>query len=289
MAVIAALVFSVGRRITDARSLRRRSDTIHAAGRQLHVILREPGTALEVLRALPLQPHMNALALLELGAVWRNSGGPKAPKRSIERLSVNTDSRVDGASVMLAAGEYLRVHTDPKRFPAVASVDWTSRIVHEDDEFVVIDKPAGIPSVVGVDNCVENVPTQLWKVGVRASAPNGRSGEAPALLPTTRLDVPTQGLLVYAKTLEFQREFNTLVQNGCVLKQYTAMVRALTAPIGKSCSGVAGRGDTSIAPLQRGETLVHWHADSLIFVFCVFFFFFLLFACFSTIFVCSMT
>ena len=40
----------------------------------------------------------------------------------------------------LLADSYLRVHTRVKRFPAAVETDWSTRIVHLSDEFVVVDK-----------------------------------------------------------------------------------------------------------------------------------------------------
>jgi len=38
----------------------------------------------------------------------------------------------------------LRVHVHPKRFPAAYSVDWQQRIIAENHEYVVVDKPPGV-------------------------------------------------------------------------------------------------------------------------------------------------
>ena len=49
------------------------------------------------------------------------------------------------------AGSYLRVHCDPRTFPVARSTDWTERIVAATDDYVVVDKPAGVPSVPTID------------------------------------------------------------------------------------------------------------------------------------------
>ena len=45
------------------------------------------------------------------------------------------------------------------------------------------------------------------------------------MYPTTRLDVPTQGLLVLAKSRAFARKYNRLIAGGKVRKEYRALVR----------------------------------------------------------------
>ena len=42
--------------------------------------------------------------------------------------------------VRLAAGSYVRAHTLVKRFPAAQEVQWSSRIIHNHENYVVVDK-----------------------------------------------------------------------------------------------------------------------------------------------------
>ena len=44
------------------------------------------------------------------------------------------------------------------------------------------------------------------------------------LLPTSRLDVPTSGLLCFARTAAFQSHFNAALRERKVEKEYTALV-----------------------------------------------------------------
>ena len=52
------------------------------------------------------------------------------------------------------------------------------------------------------------------------------------LLPTSRLDVPTSGLLCFARTAAFQSHFNAALRERKVEKEYTALVMPGTAPLG---------------------------------------------------------
>jgi 23S rRNA-/tRNA-specific pseudouridylate synthase len=136
--------------------------------------------------------------LLRLGAVYLD-------KRRV------TEDRV------LEKGSYLRVHLEPKRFP-VSGVDWKSRIVRETPEFLIVNKPAGVPVHASLDNLVDNVLHQLRAV----------SGEE--LLVTQRLDVPVAGLLVLARTAGFQRRFNTWLGERKVKKIYRALTERTPTP-----------------------------------------------------------
>jgi 23S rRNA pseudouridine1911/1915/1917 synthase len=102
----------------------------------------------------------------------------------------------------------LRLHTDPRRYSP--PTDWRSRIVDESEEYVVIDKPAGLPVHPTLDNAIENaLASASLALGER-------------LLLTHRLDVGTDGLLVLARTPAAQRRINAHFAAGRVHKTYAA-------------------------------------------------------------------
>jgi 23S rRNA pseudouridine1911/1915/1917 synthase len=119
--------------------------------------------------------------------------------------------RVRGADTLVRAGDYLRVHSNPRRFP-VSEVDWKKRLISENADFVVIDKPFGVPTHASVDNLFENAAHQMSQ----ALGCN--------IFVTHRLDVATSGILLLAKTKEFQKNFNKALQAGEVKKTYWARV-----------------------------------------------------------------
>lgn len=137
-------------------------------------------------------------------------------ERLVSFGAVYQDRRRVTADRDLSLGQYIRVHFDPKRFP-VGGIDWLKTIVHHDEEFVVANKPSGIPVHPTVDNERENVAHQLAAaLGI-------------PLYVTQRLDVAVGGLIVFAKTPEFQREFNRLLVERKVKKLYRALVTSAPA------------------------------------------------------------
>jgi 23S rRNA pseudouridine1911/1915/1917 synthase len=121
---------------------------------------------------------------------------------------------VDGVrirkNVDLKPDQILRLHTKPK------SYSWEpgplkERIVFDDPEFLVLDKPAGLPVHATLDNYVDNAKYQLE-----------RELRIP-LFSTHRLDIPTQGLLILAKTPDAQRVINKTFAKGRVEKIYHAI------------------------------------------------------------------
>jgi tRNA pseudouridine32 synthase/23S rRNA pseudouridine746 synthase len=85
-------------------------------------------------------------------------------------------------------------------------------IVYEDESLVVVNKPAGLLSVPGV-NIRESVYTRLKEV----------FGDTEPLI-VHRLDMDTSGLLVVAKTQEAHRHIQRQFMQGRVKKRYTALL-----------------------------------------------------------------
>jgi len=125
--------------------------------------------------------------------------------------AIYSDKRRVYEDQALELGAYLRIHLKPKRFP-VEEIDWKSCVAHETDEFVIVDKPPGIPTIPTVDNCVENVLYQMRK-----------AIDFP-LLVTQRIDIPVGGIVVFGKTPRFQEWFNRALAEHRVEKWYRAFV-----------------------------------------------------------------
>ncbi len=155
-----------------------------------HLIVPERGRLSELLPSMLDLSTERVSELLCLGSVYLNK------KRVLRDLEVPPLS-------------YVRVHCKPKRYNAHA-IDWKSRIVFENEHMVVVNKPSGFPVPWAVDNILESVVTQIEKI----------IGSRP--LVTQRLDVLTNGLLVFAKTPEFQKVFNLLLSGGTIYKEYLA-------------------------------------------------------------------
>ncbi|MBX3020931.1 MAG: RluA family pseudouridine synthase [Bdellovibrionales bacterium] len=110
-------------------------------------------------------------------------------------------------------GQVIRLHTRRKRYPAADLGGWRQRVVAENDEFLVFNKPSGLPTHATLDNFVENAKYVLEReLGC-------------SLYTTHRLDIPTSGLLLIAKTPECQRGLNKLFARGLVTKIYHAYSR----------------------------------------------------------------
>jgi 23S rRNA-/tRNA-specific pseudouridylate synthase len=152
----------------------------------------EEGPASVLIARYHEQSIKEVRALLDLGAVYVNRA----------RLS---------GDVLLRFGDHVRVHCNPRRFPA-GEIRWEERIVAETPDFVVVDKPGGVPTHPTCDNAVENAVYQVGRV----------LGSRPWVVH--RLDLSTQGLMVFAKHRVFTRRFQEWIAEQKVRKEYRALV-----------------------------------------------------------------
>ena len=103
-----------------------------------------------------------------------------------------------------------RVHTKPRRHST--DFDWKQRIIFEDSDFLILNKPSGVPSHAAVDNIKDN---SLYQVEQALQV---------KLMITHRLDTLTEGLIVYGKTKRFVNDFNKQITSRLIQKKYVALV-----------------------------------------------------------------
>lgn len=93
------------------------------------------------------------------------------------------------------------------------------RILHEDTDIVVVDKPAGIAVIPGrgeTTSLLEELAHQLELPCTGA--------QDPRLRVVHRLDKDTSGVIVYAKHVDAQRVLSHQFQNNTIQKEYLALV-----------------------------------------------------------------
>ena len=123
--------------------------------------------------------------------------------------SVYLDGQRMRQEVKLRPGQIVRLHTRRKRYPVPNNL--AGRVVYRDLGLLVLDKPPGLPVHPTLDNFLENAKYALEE-------------ELQAKLYSThRLDVPTQGLLIFATDVKSQAQMNKLFANRRVFKTYHAL------------------------------------------------------------------
>jgi hypothetical protein len=162
--------------------------------------------------------------LLSLGAVYHQPA--KGPK-SVRMI----------ADINVQQGEYLRVHFQPRRYPLAHTYDWHAAVICETEHYVVVHKPAGIPTHATVDNALENTHVCVQ-----------RSLRLPELFSPHRLDTDTSGLLLLAKHKAFASWFSTQLRTSTVRKTYRALLARATTQDREVC----------MFPVPRkGDVLTH--------------------------------
>jgi 23S rRNA-/tRNA-specific pseudouridylate synthase len=158
-----------------------------------HFYSPDDGMAIDIVQNALNLDHSVIINLFKIGAIYINNQRTTNPHQSLN------------------AGQQIRVHTKPRRY--YVNYDWSSRIVFEHEDFVILNKPAGLPSHPSVDNVIENSLTQLETVLKHK------------LLISHRLDTTTEGLIVYGKKAEFVKAFNIQLQSKNIEKKYVALIQ----------------------------------------------------------------
>lgn len=128
-------------------------------------------------------------------------------------------------------GERTRIHLNPRRYRDgcwLGRDAWRARIIHEDDDLLVVCKPARLPTQAHESNASECLPGCVERaLGLSRGA----------LGVTHRLDSSTSGVTVLGKTKAAVAAFNASVcrkpSTPAVTKTYAALTRSdLSLPLG---------------------------------------------------------
>jgi 23S rRNA pseudouridine1911/1915/1917 synthase len=172
---------------------------------------------------------------------------------------VTVDGKVVGKSEQVSAGQWLEVRMPERVGPRVAEVKPQFveglRIVHDDSEIVVIDKPAGVAAHPSVGWNGPDVVSGLAAAGYRIST----SGAAERQGIVQRLDVGTSGLMVVAKSERAYTVLKQAFRDRTVDKTYHALVQGLPDPVVGTIEAPIGRHpghDYKFAVMQSGRASV---------------------------------
>ncbi|WP_189113931.1 RluA family pseudouridine synthase [Pilimelia terevasa] len=139
------------------------------------------------------------------------------------------DGTVRGKSDRVQAGAWLEVTLPAPRTAPVADpvpVDGL-RIVHDDEDIVVVDKPVGVAAHASPGWTGPTVTAGLAALGYQVAT----SGAAERQGVVHRLDVGTTGLMVVAKSERAYRELKRAFKEREVGKRYHALVQGHPDPL----------------------------------------------------------
>ncbi len=142
----------------------------------------------EELAKAPPPSRLNALDLIDLGAVYVNDGRSLNPNHPLK------------------PGDTVRIHTEPRRF--TPPTDLLARILSETDDYLVLEKPPGLPVEPLVDNVKENLISFLEDL------------RGQRLFFVHRLDPESEGLLAVAKSQTAAAKLSKAFAEGRVKRLY---------------------------------------------------------------------
>jgi 23S rRNA pseudouridine1911/1915/1917 synthase len=160
-----------------------------------------------------------------------------------ERGDVAVDGRVAGKSDRLAAGAWLEVvlPDPPAALAVVAEPVPGLRVVHDDDDLVVVDKPVGVAAHASPGWTGLTVVGGLAAAGYRVAT----SGAAERQGVVHRLDVGTSGLMVVAKSEHAYSRLKQAFRDRTVEKVYHALVQGHPDPLRGTIDAPIGRHPTA--------------------------------------------
>ena len=173
-------------------------------------------------RLMPEHSRTRIKAWIEAGAVKMNERACK-PRDLIEAGSrVRVQTTIDGAA-------------QPEVLPEAIAL----RLVHEDPDVLVIDKPAGLVVHPGAGNSRHTLQNALLGLDPKLAA-------LPRAGLIHRLDKDTSGLLVVARTPEAHTSLSRQLEARAMAREYVA-----------ACVGVMTGGGTIYEPIgrHRGDRL----------------------------------
>ncbi|MEM9985632.1 MAG: RluA family pseudouridine synthase [Bacteroidota bacterium] len=155
-----------------------------------------------------------------LQGIFESLSSRKGIRKAIERGEIQVNGRASSTGYWVQAGDHIRydplVHNQGKIFPLEIPV------VFEDEHLAVVNKPAGFP-VSG--NRYRSIQQALPHNLQASSLPMA----LPWPLPVHRLDGPTSGLLMVAKTRPARVALGEALAQRKVQKTYQALVHGKLA------------------------------------------------------------
>ena len=152
---------------------------------------------------------------------------------------VSQNGKVAAKADRLVADAFLEVFLpQPKNRLEIVAVEVENfKIIYQDEDIIVIDKPAGVASHPSVGWDGPTVPGALLALGIQIAT----SGAQERQGIVQRLDVGTSGLMTLAKSEVAYSRLKQAIRDRAVHKVYHAVIQGLADPLAGTFDAPIGR------------------------------------------------
>lgn len=176
--------------------------------------------------------------------------------------AIRVDGRAGSINGHVAAGQHLDVDIAALGEHALIPEAVTVPVLHEDDDLVIVDKPAGMHvHPIGPHRGGTVLNALLWHAGARPLQP--WAAWRPS--PMHRLDRAACGLVAFAKSAAVQDVMRRLFEAGGIERRYCALVEGVVGADSGTIDAPLGRDPVldyrrAVVPVERGgqRAVTHW-------------------------------
>ena len=166
------------------------------------------------------------------GTVFSVLGSKSATKKALAKNNILLNGRIAKTSDFIKSGDIIELKQSNTR--AIKKLDVDVDIVYEDDYIVIVNKPGGIAVNGNRYKTVENAVANL-------NQNNQQPDALPRPVAVHRIDVPTKGMVILAKTKKALINMSRHFQEGNVDKKYLAVVHGKVKPNGQIDQPIDGK------------------------------------------------
>ncbi|WP_298519921.1 RluA family pseudouridine synthase [uncultured Kordia sp.] len=174
-----------------------------------------------------------------------------ALKKSIKKKLVTINEKTATTAMYVSENDIIKIYAEETSVKKIFKL--SIAVIFEDDDIAIINKPAGFPTNGNYFKTIENALPHNLKATIAIDALNTPK-------PVHRLDNPTSGILIIAKTKSAQRDLYQQFEQQEITKIYQAIVIGNTNETGKITSAVADKEALTtyetihtVASLQNGH------------------------------------
>ena len=175
--------------------------------------------------------------------------------KCIRKGAVKVNNKKAKENYMLQIGDVVSLYIEETNHQKTYNESFEEiKIVYEDDNLIIVDKPAGLlshpESFKDKDTLIQRVIGYMIKSGKEEFSPTF----APALC--NRLDRNTSGLIIAAKNYTTLKNINEMIRERGLIKHYLCVVKGVTQDEGEIKSMIDKDKEKRQAIIETTETVI---------------------------------